>query len=154
MNIEDRQGLGRVESAPPRPAPVYPRLHRRPEWRTWALWGVLYAAGGAVAHFAQPILPELTLAAYAVAFVGGLVFILRYVRTDWRSHPWGRHVMAFMICMEVIFALAVSRRALGEWPGVEEVLFLASSTFAGIVWWRERLQAAGDRRARRREHLD
>jgi hypothetical protein len=85
------------------------------------------------------------LLAYAVAEIGGFAFIIRYARTDWRDHPWGRHVMSFMVCMQIIFTLALSRRIFGDWPGLVEALFLASVTFAAIVWWRYRLLIAGDR---------
>lgn len=130
----------------PGTGPGLPRSHRRPDILTWVVTGFGYVAGFFAAHALQPWLPDLTLAAYAVAFVGGAAFLLRYVRTDWRSHPWGRHVMAFMVLLELLFALAVSRRLLGEWLGLEEALFLASCTFAGVVWWRYHLQAVGDRR--------
>jgi hypothetical protein len=146
-DVDQRQGLG----MPPRqPGPVFVRSHRRPGWLPWVAGAAAYGVGGVAAHLLKPWLPELTLSAYAVAFVGGLAFILRYMQTDWRAHPWGRHVMAFMVCMELVFALAVSRRIFGDWLGLEESLFLASCTFAGIVWWRERLQARGDRQARQR----
>jgi hypothetical protein len=112
----------------------------RPRMRPWVrvtLFAAVYAAGGAFAHLIGPAyLDDLTLLAYAIAEVGGAAFILRYLRTDWRSHPWGRHVMAFMVCMEVIFTLSLSRRLFGDWFGLVEALFLASVTFAGIVWWR------------------
>lgn len=115
--------------------------------RTWlrvVALAVVYAVGGYLAHIAGPeYLSDLTLLAYAVAEVGGLAFILRYLRTDWRSHPWGRHVMSFMVCMEVIFTLSLSARIFGVWPGLRETLFLASVTFAGIVWWRYRLLING-----------
>lgn len=108
------------------------------------LIGALYVAAGLVAHLAGPqYLSDLTLLSYAVAEVGGAAFIVRYLRTDWASHPWGRHVMAFMVCMEIIFTLSLSRRVFGDWPGLPETLFLASLTFAGIVWWRLRLLVHG-----------
>jgi len=133
---------------PPRRPALFPRKHRRSSWIGPLILMASYIAGLFVAHLAKPILPDLTLYAYAVADVGGLAFLLRYVRTDWNSHPWGRHVMAFMLCLEALFTLALSRRIFGDWPGLEEALFLGSCTFAGIVWWRYRLQALGDRRAR------
>lgn len=131
-----------------------PRRHRQPSWVFWAVLAVLYAAGGVVAHALPPVwLTDLTMWSYAVAEVGGLAFILRYRRTDWHSHPWGRHVMAFMVCLEVLFTLALSRRILGQWPGLAETGLLASVTFAGIIWWRYWLQAGGDRRIRAIELL-
>lgn len=109
-----------------------------------AVWAAVYVAGGVFAHLVGPhYLDDLTLLAYAIAEVGGAAFLIRYYPTDWRSHPWGRHVMAFMVCMEVIFTLSLSRRLFGEWPGQIEALFLASVTFAAIVWWRYRLLAGG-----------
>lgn len=129
--------------------PAFPRRHRRSGWLLPLVLLAAYAAGLLVAHLLKPHLVELTLYAYAAADAGGVAFLLRYVRTDWRAHPWGRHVMAFMLCLELLFTLALSRRIFGEWPGLEEALFLASGTLAGIVWWRYRLQAAGDARARR-----
>lgn len=120
---------------------------RRGRWVRRALVGAAYAACGVVAHLFKQHLADLTLLAYAVAEVGGAAFILRYLRTDWRSHPWGRHVMAFMACMEVLFTLALSRRLFGDWPGLPEILFLASVTFAGIVWWRYRLLVGGSSQA-------
>lgn len=106
-----------------------------------------YAVLGAFAHLAGPErLADLTLLAYAIAEVGGAAFLIRYWPTDWRTHPWGRHVMAFMVCMEIIFTLSLSRRLFGDWPGQLEALFLASVTFAGIVWWRYKLLITGQRR--------
>lgn len=106
-----------------------------------------YIVAGVLAHYTHPAyLTDMTLLAYAVAEVGGAAFIIRYLRTDWRSHPWGRHVMAFMVCMEVIFTLSLSRRIFGDWAGLPEILFLASVTFAGIVWWRYRLLVQGSHR--------
>lgn len=128
-------------------------LSRRPDraapfhastWVRVALLAAAYAAGGVFAHLVGPqYLDDLTSIAYAVAEVGGAAFLVRYVRTDWRTHPWGRHVMAFMVCMEVIFTLSLSRRLFGDWFGLAEALFLASVTFAGIVWWRYRLLVRG-----------
>lgn len=124
-----------------------PRHRRRWRWSFPArlgAWVAGYAVLGAFAHLMHPkYLSDLTLLAYAVAEVGGAAFLIRYVRTDWRSHPWGRHVMAFMVCMEVIFTLSLSRRVFGDWPSLAEALFLASVTFAGIVWWRYRLLVGG-----------
>lgn len=131
------------------------RTDRRPDpaaraskprlWVRVALLAALYVVGGVFAHLAGPErLADLTLFAYAVAEVGGAAFLIRYVRTDWRSHPWGRHVMAFMVCMEVIFTLSLSRRIFGDWFGLVEALFLASVTFAGIVWWRYHLLVRGN----------
>jgi uncharacterized membrane protein YfcA len=122
-----------------------PARHRRRDvrWKV-AAWVAAYAVLGVFAHLVPPeYLDDLTLLAYAVAEVGGAAFLARYVRTDWRAHPWGRHVMAFMVCMEVIFTLSLSRRLLGDWVGLYEALFLASVTFAGIVWWRYRLLVGG-----------
>lgn len=121
---------------------------RRPPWLFWVVLAVLYAVGGVLAYALRPWLADLTMYSYAVAEVGGFAFLLRYVRTDWRAHPWGRHVMAFMVCLEVLFTLALSRRVFGVWPGLPEIGFLASVTFAAIIWWRYRLQATGDRRLR------
>lgn len=127
-----------------------PSARHRARGRTWPralLILAAYAAAGAFAHFAAPQhLSDLTLLAYAVAEVGGAAFLIRYWPTDWREHPWGRHVMAFMMCMEVIFTLSLSRRLFGDWPGLPEALFLASLTFAGIVWWRLKLLLDGQRR--------
>lgn len=100
-----------------------------------------------VAHLLRPWAIGLSLTAYAVADVGGLAFLARYARTDWRAHPWGRHVMAFMLCLELLFTLALSRRVFGDWPGLLEISVVASWVFAGIVWWRYRLQVLGERRA-------
>lgn len=127
--------------------------HRRPRptWRrdlrVVAVAAPLLVVSLVVAHLLRPWLQVLTFATYAIADVGGLAFLSRYVRTDWRNHPWGRHVMAFMVCLEVLFTLAVSRRLFGDWPGLAETAFVASGTFAGIVWWRYRLQVLGDRAA-------
>lgn len=131
----------------PADEPVVPRGHRRWSWLPWAATAAGYAVATVLTHCLHPWLPEMTLATYGVADVGGLAFILRYIHTDWRAHAWGRHVMAFMVCLEIIFTLAVSRRLFGDWLGLEETLFLSSLTFAGIVWWRYALQAQGDRRA-------
>lgn len=131
-----------------------PRSHRRPPWVFWTALTAVYAVGGTLAHLLPPArLADLTLYSYAVAEVGGLAFIWRYARTDWRSHPWGRHVMAFMVCLEVLFTLALSRRIFGQWPGLTETLFLASVTFAVIIWWRFFLQRGGDRRIRAAERV-
>lgn len=120
------------------------RRHRG--WLRVAGAVVAYAVGGVLASLiGVEYLDDLTLLAYAVAEVGGAAFLIRYWPTDWRTHPWGRHVMAFMVCMEVIFTLSLSRRLFGDWPGLQEALFLASVTFAGIVWWRYRLLAGGPR---------
>lgn len=134
---------------PPRHVGAQPR-RQRPGWMVALAMLAVYVVGGVIAHRVRAALPVATFAAYAVAEVGGLLFILRYMRTDWRQHPWGRHVMAFMVCLESLFTLALSRRVLGDWPGLEEALFLASWTFAGIVWWRWWLQRTGDRQARNR----
>lgn len=117
-------------------------------WVSWAALLAAYAVGGAVAYALPPArLTEFTLYAYAAAEVGGAAFIVRYLRTDWRAHPWGRHVMAFMVCLEFLFTLALSRRVFGQWPGLAEVGLLASVTFAGIIWWRFHLQGVGARRS-------
>lgn len=122
------------------------RRHRaRRRWPWIAAVVVAYIAAGAVAHLFQSRLNDLTLIAYAAAEIGGAAFIWRYLRTDWLAHPWGRHVMAFMVCMEIIFTLSLSRRLFGSWPGLDETLFLASVTFAGIVWWRYRLLASSSK---------
>lgn len=131
-----------------------PRSHRRPPWVFWTVLATAYVIGGTLAHLLPPAwLTDLTLYSYVVAEVGGLAFIWRYARTDWRSHPWGRHVMAFMVCLEVLFTLALSRRIFGQWPGLPEVGFLASATFAAIIWWRFFLQRSGDRRIRAAERV-
>lgn len=148
VRANDNRGLapdGREGDVPP----VLPRGHRRPSWVPWALLLGAYAVGGVLAHLLEPWLSDLTMWTYATAEVGGALFIAQYVRTEWRTHPWGRHVMAFMVCLEVLFTLALSRRVFGNWPGLEEVAFLASATFAAIVWWRAWLQFAGERMARR-----
>jgi hypothetical protein len=121
---------------------------RRDLWVVAAVTA-LAAAGLVVGHLLRPWLSTITIASYGVADVGGLMFLLRYVRTDWRNHPWGRHVMAFMVCLEILFTLALSRRVFGDWPGLPETGFVASWAFAGIVWWRYRLQVRGEHRARR-----
>lgn len=129
-----------------RPDPAAAQHARRPAWVTWSLIAAAYVVGGVLAHLVGPqYLADMTLLAYAVAEVGGAAFLIRYVRTDWRTHPWGRHVMAFMVCMEILFTLALSRRLFGDWPGLIEALFLGSVTFAGIVWWRYRLLVDGGR---------
>ena len=65
----------------------------------WAAAVLAYVTAGVAAHFVPvKLLGDLTVAAYVVAEVGGLSFIVRYARTDWRAHPWGRHVMTFMVC--------------------------------------------------------
>ena len=127
-----------------RPDPAANRIRHR--WLKPALVSAAYVGAGLVAHLAGPkYLSDLTLLAYAIAEVGGAAFLIRYWPTDWRTHPWGRHVMAFMVCMEIIFTLSLSRRLLGDWPGLNEALFLASVTFAGIVWWRYRRLVVGGR---------
>jgi len=149
----DNRGLppdGREEGAPA----GLPRGHRRPSWFSWFGLLSVYVVGGVLAHALRPWLSDLTIYTYAAAEVGGLVFIARYARTEWRTHPWGRHVMAFMVCLEVLFTLALSRRIFGAWPGLAEVGFLASATFAAIVWWRAWLQFAGERQIRRRDTAD
>ncbi len=128
--------------------------HRRTVLRV-ALIGALYVAAGFLAHLLSPdYLSDLTLLSYAVAEVGGAAFIWRYLRTEWRSHPWGRHVMAFMVCMEIIFTLSLTRRLFGDWPGLPEALLLSSITFAGIVWWRYRLLVHGSAPQARRPERD
>lgn len=120
------------------------RTHR---WLKPLLLVLAYITGGVLAHLAGPQqLADLTLLAYAIAEVGGAAFLIRYWPTDWRTHPWGRHVMTFMVCMEIIFTLSLSRRLFGDWVGLPEALFLASVTFAGIVWWRFKLLIDGQRR--------
>lgn len=123
-----------------------PARHRR----RWSLavkitaWVVAYVVLGVFAHLLGPAhLTDAILLSYVIAEVGGAAFLIRYVRTDWRAHPWGRHVMAFMVCMEVLFTLTLSRRLFGAWPGLAETGFLASVTFACIVWWRYRLLVGG-----------
>jgi len=137
------------------PPAVLPRGHRASsrgrDLRLAAVAAVLAVVGLAVAHLLHPWLEAITLAAYVAADVGGLAFLARYVRTDWRAHPWGRHVMAFMVCLELLFTLALSRRVFGAWPGLEETLCLCSVLLAGIVWWRYRLQVLGERQANRTE---
>jgi hypothetical protein len=130
-----------------RPDPAASKIFNRGRrWLKPALLVAAYAVGGVFAHFVGPEhLADLTLLAYAVAEIGGAAFIVRYVRTDWRSHPWGRHVMAFMVCMEWLFTLTLSARVFGIWPGLREVGFLASGTLAWIVWWRYRLLTLGGR---------
>lgn len=119
---------------------------RVPVWLWVVIVAAAYAAAGLLAHLADPLLlSDLTLLSYAIAEIGGGAFLIRYSRTDWRSHPWGRHVMAFMVCIEVIFTLSLSARMFGRWPGLAEAFFLASVTFAGIVWWRYKLLADGQR---------
>jgi hypothetical protein len=92
------------------------------------------------------LMEDLTLLAYVVAWVGGLAFMVSYLRTDWWHHPWGRHVMAFMAILEVIFTLALTRRIFGEYPGREVAVFVASWLFAGVVWWRYALIRRGRHR--------
>jgi hypothetical protein len=129
-----------------RPDPAASVSARRSRLWKWLALLAAYTVGGVFAHLIDArYLSDLTLLAYAVAEVGGAAFLIRYVRTDWRTHPWGRHVMAFMVCMEVIFTLALSRRVFGDWPGLVEALFLGAVTFAGIVWWRYRLLLHGGR---------
>jgi hypothetical protein len=115
-------------------------------WVKPLLFVLAYAVAGGVAHLISArYLEDLTLLSYALAEMGGAAFLIRYVRTDWRTHPWGRHVMAFMVCMEILFTLALSRRIFGYWPGLVEALFLSSASFAAIIWWRYHLLAQGGR---------
>jgi len=134
----------------PLPEPVRQR-DRRPAWRqrlAWAGIAVAYAVGGWAAHLRPEWLDEATLTTYGISWVAGLAFIARYARTDWRAHPWGRHVMAFMVCLELLFTLALSRRVFGQWPGLPEAGFLVSATFAGVMVWRYVLQEQHTRRNR------
>ena len=90
-------------------------------------------------------LPDLTMFAYLVAFVGGAMFIVEYWRTDWWHHPWGRHVMAFTVNLEALFAVALAGRVFGRYPGREIALLLLSCVLAGTVWWRYALLRRGKR---------
>lgn len=91
------------------------------------------------------MMSDLILLAYAVAFVGGLAFIWRYRRTEWRIHPWGRHVMAMVVVLEGLSALSVSVRFFGRWPGVQIVFLVFSWAYAATMWWRFVLQVRGER---------
>lgn len=137
-------GMSTSVRAAPRPG------RWRERWRQVRIhvWLATLSAVAWVAAFLLPrqAIDDLTLICYAVADVGGLAFIVRYRNTEWRSHSWGRHVMAFMVCLEVLFTLALSRRLFGDWPGLHETLLVAAGTFAGIVWWRYAL-LVGDGRA-------
>lgn len=122
--------------------------HRPRTWGRILAVVAVYIIGGVFVHLIAPeYLADLTLLAYVVAEFGGAAFLVSYWRTDWRAHPWGRHVMAFMLCLESLFTLSLSARVFGIWPGLRETLFLASATLAWIVWWRYRLLIRSGRTA-------
>jgi len=144
METRQDNGAGGPDVSLPFADDVRPR---RPLWVTWVVLALLYSLGGLAAYLLRDYLDDLTLWSYVVADVGGLAFLLRYIRTDWRAHAWGRHVMAFMICLELLFTIAGVMQVAILWPGLREVGFHSSATLAGIVWWRYRLQVTGGRRA-------
>jgi hypothetical protein len=95
---------------------------------------------------------------YVGASLFGLVFFAQYVRTPWHKHPWGRHVMAFTVVVELILLLSLARRFLGDYPGRAVILAAMAWLFCVVmaqrawVQWRGSHPARGQHATRPPEH--
>lgn len=97
---------------------------------------------------------DATLVAYAGCFIAGAVFLVAFLQTAWRSHPWGRNVVAVMAMLEVQEGLIFARRLFWDWPGRQVIVALVAWLFFATVTWRAVIQIRGmvaQRKARRRD---
>lgn len=78
-------------------------------------------------------LVDAIVVAYFVMVVAGLAFTAMYVRTAWRHHPWGRHVMAFMVVFDLSILEALTRWWFGNYPGYWYVILVESWAFAAVM---------------------
>lgn len=94
------------------------------------------------------IFATVTIYAYGVAALFGILFMFALLKTDWFRHAWGRNVMAFMACLVPLEMFAFSRRYFGDWPGQRWVIMSLSAAIAFVTAWRWWLQVSGNRRQR------
>lgn len=95
-------------------------------------------------------LNDVTDVLVIAAFVGALLFVLRYLRTRWFSTPMGRHVMGFMVGLALILGLAAATTLWGEFANRNVIRFLTYAVINGIVWWRVGMLFEGQRVIRTR----
>lgn len=91
------------------------------------------------------------LAETVIAFVLMLVFVVMYAaRSDWRSNPVGRNVMAFMAALMIILGMFVAGRiknAIYDSGGMPIWTWvIAFGVFDLIILWRVLLLLAAQKR--------
>jgi ABC-type transport system involved in multi-copper enzyme maturation permease subunit len=114
------------------------------------LWWVL---GGLIALVLMMITMDpraVSLLFIAGSFAASLVFVIRYSRTQWRTLPEGRNIMALTSVLCGAFALVLLRRIVGNdghpaWAYVWEALF---GVLFGVLVWRVLLLFRAQRRKR------
>jgi hypothetical protein len=94
------------------------------------------------------VLETVTACIWVIAFLGGASFLVCYARFDWRSHPWGRNVMAFIAMIELILGLSLARWFFGDYPGRRIILALAATAYAVVIWHRFSLLIRRPKRTR------
>lgn len=71
----------------------------------------------------------------------------------WVRDEFGRFLMLFMACLGSLFALIVSTRLWGEWPGRRQVAMALYVVYVLATMWPARLLWLAQRNARVRERL-
>lgn len=70
------------------------------------------------------------------AFIGSLVFVVRYLRTRWFQQVMGIHLMMFMVVVMLILGLAAATTLWGQFANRELVRLIDYSLLNIIIWWR------------------
>lgn len=92
-----------------------------------------------------------TLAVTSVGLASCLVFCIGYwifsKGTWWRSEH-GRFLMLFMGCLGTLFALIISSRVFGDWPGRQIVSLVLYLSYVVVSLWPVRLLWISFRRSK------
>jgi hypothetical protein len=89
---------------------------------------------------------------YVLAWVAGVVFLAIFLRTQWFRHAWGRHVLAFMLVLEVRLGEPLAVWWIGHpYPGRRYVLAVLGWAFAAVMVQRAWVQWSLTRQARKGE---
>lgn len=89
-----------------------------------------------------------------IGLVNCLIFCVSYAlasRGEWARDEFGRFMMIFMAILGSLFALIVSARIWGEWPGRRAVSVALYVAYVLVSLWPPRLLWVAQKRARERE---
>lgn len=86
----------------------------------------------------------------ATALAACITFVTVYATTaPWRSTEWGRHMMAFAVCLGLLLGLGLAYRIFGDYPGRQVLLAVVFATFTVLLWQRVYLVIRAQRPPRR-----